>query len=557
MSVKRSIPFVILFAALAGLGATPFMRALDLSTTNSLLTGHFPHPDIAILAVDDKSIGTIGRWPWDRSVEGALLTDIAKFSPRAIGIDIDFSEAENAASDSALAKSIAKAGAPVVLPIETVQYSDGSSAQLSPLAQFKGIANVTLGSVDVPLTADNTARAFPPSGTFALEVARAASGTLPASTGSYDINFAGPAGTFATYSISDVLAGTVPAENLQDKIILIGATANDLHDFVNTPFGMMPGIEWHANIVDNIMLDRPLFAVPPWWVDGIGLLLAAALLVVSFRLRTRIALGIAAAFMVAFPVASLLALRADIFIPYFTNEIVFAGTFAAFGLYRWYLAEAEKRRVRRTVQNYFSPAVLDLIMKDPKTLSLGGERKEVTILFSDIRSFTTITESTPPETLTKLLHEYFTEMTEEILATDGVLDKFIGDAIMAFWGAPLEQPDHADRAVRAAQGMMRRLAALQNKWATAGLPHVDIGVGIHTGTATVGNMGSEKRFDYTVIGDAVNTASRLEGLNKEHKTHIIISEATKTKLNMPVKTRAIGDVIVKGKTVPVKIYTLD
>ena len=195
-------------------------------------------------------------------------------------------------------------------------------------------------------------------------------------------------------------------------------------------------------------------------------------------------------------------------------------------------------------------------MRDSKLLKLGGEKREVTVLFSDIRNFTTISESMNPEDLSSLLHEYFTEMTEEVMSTDGVLDKFIGDAVMAFWGAPIEQADQADRAVKAARGMLSRLTILQEKWGSKNLPFIDIGIGIHSGFAIVGNMGSEKRFDYTVIGDTVNTASRLEGLNKEYKTHLIISEATLKKLSIPIQPKPLGETHVKGKTQGINIFEI-
>ncbi len=563
--MKKILAFGGLFIALLAIGLTPLVQGLQLKTADLLTAGHFPHPDIAILAIDDKSISAIGRWPWPRSVEAQVIRTLADYSPRAIGVDINFSEPEDAADDAALATSIATAKFPIVLPIEKIQMSDGSSQYLYPLASLITASNTSLGHVDVSLAPDGTGRVLPapvnansgivlPCGEA---VAKAAGGVLPDSRTTYAINFAGSAGTFATYSVSDFLNGTIPADDLDGKIILIGATANDLHDVVPVPLGggIMAGVEWHANIIDNILLDR-LYSFPsPIAIDLVGIILAILLLTFFFRVKTRTATIAAIIALIVVPLISYFALRQNILLPYFWTEITIIITFAVYGFSKWYAAERERRKIRRTMQNYFSPAVLDAILKNPKLLSLGGERKEVSVLFSDIRSFTTITEKTPPEILTKLLHEYFTEMTEEILATDGVLDKFIGDAIMAFWGAPLEQPDHADRAVRAAQGMMRRLATLQKKWAREGLSFVDIGIGIHTGQAIVGNMGSEKRFDYTVIGDTVNAASRLEGLNKEYKTNIIISEATREALKISAPTHELGEVVVKGKTKALKIYS--
>ena len=216
--------------------------------------------------------------------------------------------------------------------------------------------------------------------------------------------------------------------------------------------------------------------------------------------------------------------------------------------------EKEKREIRQAFQHYFSPQILEAILKEPDRLRLGGQRREVTVLFSDIRSFTTVVERLAPQQLTRLMQEYFTEMTEAVLATDGIIDKFVGDALMAFWGAPIEQPDQADRAVKAALDMTERLHRLQEKWTTEGLPALDIGIGINLGIATIGNFGSAKRFDYTVIGDTVNAASRLEALTREHNTHIIISESTRKQLTMAITSRDLGEVTVKGKEEPVHVY---
>jgi len=167
-----------------------------------------------------------------------------------------------------------------------------------------------------------------------------------------------------------------------------------------------------------------------------------------------------------------------------------------------------------------------------------------------------LTERLPPQELTRLLQEYFDEMAEAVYATDGTLDKYIGDAVMAFWGAPIEQPDQADRAVRTALDMAKRLGLLRAKWVKEGLPVLDIGIGINLGIATVGNFGSAKRYDYTVIGDTVNAASRIESLTKEFGHHIIISESTKNQLTIPVETHDLGDVRVKGKDRPIRVFQI-
>lgn len=235
---------------------------------------------------------------------------------------------------------------------------------------------------------------------------------------------------------------------------------------------------------------------------------------------------------------------------------VAAGIWFAFFVYRL-IRRKDDTIMRDKFKNYFSPQIADGIMGNHDKLKLGGERREVSIFFSDIRSFTKLTENLPPQRLTDLMQKYFTEMTAEIEATGGVVDKFIGDAIMAFWGAPVDQLDKADRAVATAIKMINKLKILNEKWQAAGYPAIDIGIGINTGVAIVGNIGSKTRFDYTVIGDDVNVAARLERLNRDYKTNIIISESTKKNLSIPVNTESLGLTRIRGRNKAIKIYKVE
>ena len=214
--------------------------------------------------------------------------------------------------------------------------------------------------------------------------------------------------------------------------------------------------------------------------------------------------------------------------------------------------ESEKRQIREAFQKYFSPQILDAILRDPDRLK--DQRTEISVMFSDIRSFTSMSEKLPPERLTRILQEYFDAMTEEVMATEGVVDKFIGDGIMAFWGAPIAQPDHADRAITSARRMIARLETLKAHWKDEGSEVLEMGIGIHLGVATIGNIGSRQRSDYTAIGDVVNVASRIEGLNKRYQSHIIISESARRHLMNPVKTRDIGWVELAGHDDKVHVH---
>ncbi|HQC10828.1 MAG TPA: adenylate/guanylate cyclase domain-containing protein, partial [Smithellaceae bacterium] len=236
--------------------------------------------------------------------------------------------------------------------------------------------------------------------------------------------------------------------------------------------------------------------------------------------------------------------------------ITMATIYLGITIYHYFKEEREKKKIRGAFQYYLTSSVINEMLKDPGKLKLGGDKKDLTVLFSDIRGFTTISEKMTPEELVALLNEYLTTMTNQVFHYDGLLDKYMGDAIMAVFGAPLDQPDHAERACRTALAMMKELRKLQDKWKAEGRPVFDIGVGLNSGDMVVGNMGSEMRFDYTVMGDMVNLGSRLEGTNKEYGTNIIISEFTYEKVKDAMCCRELDGVRVKGKLKPVKIYEL-
>lgn len=213
--------------------------------------------------------------------------------------------------------------------------------------------------------------------------------------------------------------------------------------------------------------------------------------------------------------------------------------------------------MKNLFSKYVSKDVLEEILKDPAKVKLGGEEKEVTVFFSDIRGFTALSEKTAPKELVRILNKYFTLMTNEVLENSGVLDKYIGDAIMAFWGAPIEDRRQAENALKAALGMLEKLKELNKELKSNGDPEINIGIGLYSGPAVVGNIGSDLRFDYTVMGDTVNVASRLESLNKEYKTQIIIGETTKNKLEGDHKFKFLGSVAVKGRKELLNIYTIE
>jgi len=238
------------------------------------------------------------------------------------------------------------------------------------------------------------------------------------------------------------------------------------------------------------------------------------------------------------------------------SQPVLASSIALFGgvSYQYFVEGREKRKMKRLFGQYVSKDVYEQLVANPSLARLGGQRREMTVLFSDIRGFTTVTERGQPEEIVGMLNEYFTRMVDIVFAHKGTLDKFVGDMVMALFGAPLDDADHAQHAVDAALAMIRELNRLNEKWTAEGRPALDIGIGINTGPMIAGNIGSEAIMSYTVIGDAVNLGSRLESLNKQYGTRIIISEATRDALPDRYLFRPLGDVVVKGKTKPVSIY---
>jgi adenylate cyclase len=375
------------------------------------------------------------------------------------------------------------------------------------------------------------------------------------------IHYRGGTGSFPTFSVADLLAGRIDAETVRGRIVLIGATATGLGDMRATPAGaVFPGVEIRANTIQNL-LDGDFIHRPGWMFVFdlatmllLGLLLAWLLPRLGLRTSAVVTLGLAIAYLVA---ASLEFRFQQVWLVLTYPLLLLALLFVSTTLVHYFIVEREKRGIKRAFQHYIAPAVVERILDNPDNLGLGGEKRELTVLFADIRGFTAIAESLPPETLVLLLNEYLTRMTEQVFRHEGLLDKYIGDAILAVYGAPIAHPDHAVRACRTALDLVRAAGVLQAEWKAQGLPGLDLGVGINTGPMIVGNMGSKTRFDYTVIGDAVNLGSRIEALNRKYGTHILLSELTCRQVKDEfLYLREIDVTTVRGRNEPVRLFEL-
>jgi adenylate cyclase len=375
------------------------------------------------------------------------------------------------------------------------------------------------------------------------------------------INYAGPGGTYRHLSAVDLLTGKVPPDAVRDRIVFVGATAAGTYDLRVTPTSpIMPGVEKHANVAGNILTGQ--FLRRPDWVELVDL---AGILVFPLvlawllpRLRPAVSVGAVALVWAVLFGAVHLAFRGGLWLPVVYPTLALGLTFLGITVYRLLTEERQRLWTKRAFQQFVSPEVVEQLMDNPAALQFGGEMRNLTVLFSDIRDFTPYTERHPPHEVVQMLREYLTKMVDEVLAQQGTLDKFIGDGVMAIFGAPVPLPDHAERACRAALGMNRELEALRARWAAEGREPFKIGIGINTGDMMVGNLGSEQLFDYTVAGDGVNVGARVESLNKEYKTEtsIIISEATYLAAQDVLEVRRLGEASVKGKTRPIVVYEL-
>ena len=373
------------------------------------------------------------------------------------------------------------------------------------------------------------------------------------------INYPGTDKMFTRVSVVDVLDDTLKVD-LKGKAVLVGVTiVGSSGDQRVTPFSeFTPGIYTHASVVSNT-ISRKFLSRPDAlnWVElGAMLVLGLVIAVLTPRLRAftwkmAVLVAVIGGFSVVTYALFVKGLKVNWVLPTIHLTVTAFGT-----IFLGYLSvDREKLKMRSTFSRYLGEEVMDVALQDPDKLN-RGEKREMTVLFSDIRGFTSLSEHMSPEKLADFINQYLSPMTQIVFDEKGTLDKYIGDAVMAFWNAPLDQPDHALRACRAAVHMLERLEELKAGWRKAGYPELEIGIGINTGQMVVGNMGSDVRVDYTVLGDSVNLGSRLEGTNKEYETRIIISEWTRAAVKDGIVTRRLGAVRVKGKKVPVGIYEL-
>lgn len=372
------------------------------------------------------------------------------------------------------------------------------------------------------------------------------------------INYRGADRTFPYISATDILNNQVSNEQIRDKIVIVGATAIGTYDLVVTPFSnTFPGPEIHANIVDNILTGDFIQQLEAFKLIDLFMIVCSGLILSALLTRVGMIAGstVALLMLVGYSVfCQFLFTQYGLVLNMIYPLLVMLAVYIAVTAYKYLTEESQKRFIRNTFSRYLAPTVVEQLIGSGQEVELGGEQREITAFFSDVQGFTSISEKLRPSELVELLNEFLTEMTDIILKYEGTVDKFEGDAIIAFFGAPNILKNHAETATLACIEMQNKMAGLRRTWREQGRPELKMRIGLYSGTAVVGNMGSRNRMDYTMMGDTVNTAARLEGVNKVYGTYTMIGESTAEVLDDRIVCREIDSIHVVGKQVPVAVY---
>ena len=372
------------------------------------------------------------------------------------------------------------------------------------------------------------------------------------------VNFVGKAYSFPYIPYVDVLSGKYPAEKLAGKMVLVGSSATGTYDHYPTPTSsVMPGVEFHANVIDNLLRVNGLRYVSIRWTYFLVLLfgLFGGLLLARCSASAG-AFGVLAVGLGFFGVTQWLFIKKFLVVDMAGPLLTLALVYVVIVIYRFFTEEREKKMVKTFFSQQVSGELLDVLMQNPDILKKSGERREMTVFFSDVAGFTSISERLQPEELVELLNRYLTAMTEVIFENGGYVDKYMGDGIMAFWNGLLKQSDHAERACRCALGSVKRLAELNEDLKKRGLVPLGARIGVNTGPMAAGYMGSDQKKQFTVMGDNVNLGSRLEGANKAFGTSVMISEFTYEIVQDKFEVRFLDKIRVPGKAKPVKVFEL-
>jgi len=613
MACLISLATVLLIASL---DQTDFFKTYELKSMDLFQRFQSPpdNPEVVMLEINQQDLTALSekgiQWPWPRQIYAPLVEVCSQAEAKGIIFDILFSEASSYGKedDFALAEAIREAGS-VFLPMslsskasagqeasslrrfgmrrpESPEFLEARSFVL-PVPEF--VAGVRgLGNVILSPDRDGVYRAvalftrlqdflFPSLAVAPLtdrvrfkgrKVFLDGKALFLNREGQLLLHFYGKDFQFPRMSAVDLFtAYQSPGDSLfqkvrgaiKDRYVIVALTAPGLYDLKPTAVtSVSPGAYVHGILLTNLLRADHVREVGGQWKYALMLLLGgilgyAILGDVSFWKNTMIFL----AFVMGWPVlASGMFFGQDSWLGFLSFELAFFLVFGITSTYS-YNTEGKKRRViRQLFSCYMSEVLVKELESNPQKARLGGDRRFITIFFSDLANFTTLSERFEPERIVSLLNEYFTEMSQVILESQGVIDKYQGDGIMAFWGAPISLEDHAARACLAALECQARMNKINESLSREGIPPLSMRIGLHSGDAVLGNMGSAQRFDYTIIGDNVNLASRLEGVNKQFGTKVIVSEVTCLQAGDRIETRELDLIAVKGKEKPIRIYEL-
>jgi adenylate cyclase len=571
----RMIGLLAVAAVSVGLGVlaygTDLMRTLDLNTvdTRFSIRGTQERPDdIVVVGIDDKTFNALDeQWPFPRHLHAEVIDRLNEAGAKVIGYDVQFSEPTEPKEDNALILAVERADGVVLSTTEVDENGEGNVFGGEGVAEQIGarVGNTTV-QVDPGGVLRHFFVAYDGLVSFPVVAVEAATGEPvdrgDAGTESPWIDYRGPPGTFETYSFSDVLRGKVPDGAFRGKTVLVGATAPSLHDYVATPASEgheMAGPEMLANAIWTVENGFPLKSVPGW--INVLLIVLFGLLgpVVQLWLRPLVAFAATVLLGLLFVIVAQIAFEdgwvLSVVYPLAALTLSAVGALAVTALITAY----ERQQVRDTFARFVPEDVVnDVLDHADDNLRLAGVRREGTVLFSDLRGFTSFAETLRPDLVIDVLNHYLSEMSDAIMDHGGTLVSYMGDGIMAVFGAPIEQPDHADRAVAAAEEMLGPRLDRFNEWLREqGLSEgFRMGVGINSGSVMSGQVGSERRIEYTAVGDTTNTAARLEGMTKGTPHQVFIADSTRDEMADGRRLAFVDEFPVRGRTSGIKVWTL-
>jgi adenylate cyclase len=580
---RRKVLALLAVALLAaGVGALAYAAHLLRPTEFETIDARFsirgaqrPPADIVLVEIDNATFQELTRlrlhaeFPFPRSYDAQVIDRLRRGGARTIALDIEFSHATDPRDDLALFQALGRARGKSVLAATEVGpggYTEvlGGPEHLREVGARAGEARLI---VDSDGAVRRFARSYEGLGSFAAVTAEAATGRrVPASIfagKTLPIDYAGPPGTLESISYSKVLRGKFSPGLFQDKVVIVGASApvlQDVHTTATSGSEEMPGPEIWANATSTLLRGVPLRDAPGWLNLALIALLGAVVPLGSLRVRPRRSLLSALALAVVFAIAVQVAFDTGLIVAFVYPLLALAlGTLGTLAVL-YMLTAIERERVRTIFARFVPADVVDQVLaRTDENLRLGAVERDCTVLFSDLRGFTSFSEKQPAERVIEVVNCYLNEMTEAIMSAGGTLIAYMGDGIMAVFGAPLEQPDHADRALAAAREMIGPRLRRFNAWlAEQGHDHAfAMGVGVNSGSVMAGNIGSEQRVEYTALGDTTNTASRLEGMTKGSGHMLFVADSTRERMqNPPEHLVLVGELEIRGRVAKLPVWTL-